>query len=169
MQPSSNLTLLARVTLALALAVSLLGAAGLAADEAAKPEAAEPAAAATVAESVPGGPAGACSAAPGPSAAAPAWQAALGGPIAPANCVADCTQNPDVGCWGSSCVSVDQSCQNGIRGFVQCDGGPVLYCNVCPECPEECPQGISCSNDDDCCATTYGEGFCVNGTCQCDF
>ena len=88
------------------------------------------------------------------------------------NAVANCTQGPDVACSGSSnCVAVDQNCNYGQQGYVQCDSGPKLYCTACPYCPyEECPEGISCNNDDDCCSSLpYGEGYCVNGECQCDF
>lgn len=168
MQRSSYLAFLGRLISALVLSFFVLGAAALAAEEAAATSD-PPAAAPAAADPIPATRAPACPALPSAPAAAPTQQAGLGDPLAPAQCVADCTQNPDIACWGSTCVAIDQSCQNGQRGFVQCDGGPVLYCNVCPECPEACPQGISCTNDDDCCATTYGEGFCINGTCQCDF
>ena len=100
-------------------------------------------------------------------------ETAVGGPIAPGTCSADCGAYEDVTiqCSGT-CTIVDQNCSSGVRGYVQCNGGTKHYCGECgepiPTCPYGlCPVGISCNTHADCCATIGPFGYCLNGTCQC--
>ena len=101
-----------------------------------------------------------------------AVQQAVGDPIAPASCTANCTEGPDVtvNCSGT-CTAVDQNCNVNQRGYAQCSGGSRQYCASCSgggSCTQFfCEPNDWCTTDADCCGIYGGSGFCYFGYCQC--
>lgn len=78
------------------------------------------------------------------------------------NAVAECGQTT-VSCEDTTnpaeCQAVDQDCDNGVRGYVQCNGEPRIYCPICEDCTGV-KQCNPCGNAQPRCGC-----FCVRGAC----
>lgn len=82
-----------------------------------------------------------------------------------ATCTASCTDtggSVSVSCSGT-CTAVDQDCDSGERGYVQCNSNPPKYCAACVPCFAEtfCPEGGSVY------CTGWGAGNCMGGMGLC--
>jgi hypothetical protein len=75
-----------------------------------------------------------------------------------------------ISCTGSTtCIAVDQDCENSQRGYVECDA---YWEDQCPPCPVDCTgfpymtkciDGLTCKPGCHSC----GDGTCWHGTCNC--
>ena len=101
-------------------------------------------------------------------------ETAVGGPIAPGTCSADCggVGGGSTSCSGT-CTIVDRNCANNQRGYVQCNGGAKVYCSqpCSTSCSPtaNCTQGpdVSCSGSS-CTVVHQNCNFGIRGYVECD-
>src|SRR5947199_3071619 len=83
------------------------------------------------------------------------------------SCTAACGNmggSATVSCTGT-CTIVDQDCDSGVQGYVQCNSAQPVYCPACQWCSIEgsCPEGGSIS----CGTWGYAGSTCSGGYSTC--